>query len=246
METAERSGTNEEQDVTAVLELLTSAAPGNRVLLIGDEDGGGRMLAAHLWPGLGGNDLPDITVHNPVHSAAWSPWKSTLPYPSSFFDVILCDHVASKSDLYSDSLADLSRITSPGGLLLIIDNLIPGTRLRGKKARQIREAGSYINAWTRLWCPDHQRYLDLETWQQYLVDNSWTLLSWLTHRVAIDFDTWCARQPLDALDRIRLRAMLVQAPEKVSGFLTPLDTGDRMSFYLTEGFILAAKPSETL
>jgi SAM-dependent methyltransferase len=237
----------EDRSITAVMERAAQNLRGGRVLLIGTIDGGGTVLPEIFGREfMGAGEALEIAVPDQfqINNGLSSPF--TLPYAPDSFDLVVCDRIASRSDLHAEWLAEINRVSRPGGLLLVIDYLVPGTRLRGKKARQTREAGQYINAWTRLWSPGHQRYLDRDTWQHYLLESHWQILRWTTRQVAVDFDTWCALQPLSEADRIRLRAMLLQAPEKVSGFLTPVGAGDRMSFHLTEGFILAAKPSDTL
>jgi hypothetical protein len=54
-----------------------------------------------------------------------------------------------------------------------------------------------------------------------------------------DFDSWAGYYSPSPNNRLRLKAMLVQAPEKVRCFLTPLESGDRIAFRMTEVFILA-------
>ena len=48
--------------------------------------------------------------------------------------------------------------------LAVVDNVVPGSRLRGKKAKIELEAGRYINAYEKLRDPSHGRCLSLDEW----------------------------------------------------------------------------------
>ena len=61
----------------------------------------------------------------------------------------------------------------------------------------------------------------------------------------VDFEAWANPNILTPADKIRLRAMLIQSPEKAWEFLTPKVSGDRIEFHLTEILILATKKADT-
>ncbi len=170
----------------------------------------------------------------------------TLPYGSGQYDLVICYQISTFIDLQAEALAEVTRIVRPEGHVIIIDYLVPGSRLRGKKADQLLQACHYFNIWTSLWNPRHQRYLDMDAWVQGLEDRHSDIVHISTRESELDFDGWSGKQPLTVVNRTRLRAMLRQAPKKVSAFLTSVRLGDRIAFRLTEGFFLAATPSETL
>ena len=115
---------------------------------------------------------------------------------------------------------------------------MPGSRLRGKKGRRLREAGIYINAFEKLRDPSHHHCLSLDEWFETLQEAGFTLLHQETAVKRLDFDSWAARMQVSAANRLRLRAMLIQAPETVADFFAPQFLGDRVSFQLLEAIII--------
>jgi ubiquinone/menaquinone biosynthesis C-methylase UbiE len=162
-----------------------------------------------------------------------------LPYDSGCFDLVVCTYLSASFDVKSETMREIGRVLRPDGYLLIIDNLVPGSRLRGKKARQMRQAGEYVNTWMRLRNPRHKKYLDQDSWIQLFEDTKGSIEQLTIFEMPQDFDTWADYYSPSPNNRLRLKAMLVQAPEKVRGFLTPVESGDRIAFHMTEVFILA-------
>ncbi|MFL7838278.1 MAG: class I SAM-dependent methyltransferase [Candidatus Promineifilaceae bacterium] len=163
----------------------------------------------------------------------------SLPYDSHHFDLLICSFLSARMAVTKEGLQEFTRLLRPDGHLLIVDNVVPGSRLRGKKARQLRTAGEYINTWMRLRNSQHKPYLSEDNWIDLLTDAQFNIRQRATLEKPEDFDTWADRYSPSHDDRIRLQAMLVQAPEKVHGFLTPRKSGDRIAFRMTEIFILA-------
>jgi SAM-dependent methyltransferase len=162
-----------------------------------------------------------------------------LAYDSGNFDLVICAFLSASIEIRSETIREIGRVLRPGGHLLIIDNLVPGSRLRGKKARQMRQAGEYVNVWMRLRNPRHKKYLDQDGWIDLLDDSKASIQQLAECKIAQGFDTWAGYYSPSSNNRLRLKAMLVQAPEKVRDFLTPVESGDRIAFRMTEVFILA-------
>ena len=59
------------------------------------------------------------------------------------------------------------------------------------------------------------------------------------------FTPWAKRMKVSEENTLRLRAMLVQAPQLVVEFLTPDISGDTIEFQLTEAIIIAHKSTQT-
>lgn len=162
-----------------------------------------------------------------------------LPYASARFDLVTCRIAAHHFPDVPRFLAEARRVLRPGGLLALVDNIAPGTRLRGRKARLLNAAGDYYNAFETLRDPSHVRCLSLHAWQDAVLAAGFTLQHTETAVKAIDFDSWAARMRVFPANVTRLRVMLVQAPEKVHEFLTPQFTGARIEFRLTEIILIA-------
>lgn len=162
-----------------------------------------------------------------------------FPYSSDQFDLIICDHISALIAVSEPLLCEFGRILRPGGCLLISDLLVPGSHLRGKKARQMREAGAYINTWFRLRNSHHAGFLSWNQWTWLLQETHFHIEVSDMPVVRTDFDTWLAGSAIGSEDQIRLRVMLLQAPEKVKEFLTPTLANARIAFHMTGVALLA-------
>jgi hypothetical protein len=142
-------------------------------------------------------------------------------------------------------LSEAARIICPQGLMVITSYLVPGTRLRGKKARKLRESAEYLNAFCQLRSPTHQGYYSQNSWEDLLLGVGFDLRHLETSDKLFDFARWADETALTSKDRLRLKVMLVQAPEKAREFLTLQFSGDRIQFRLPEISILAKSKANT-
>lgn len=161
-----------------------------------------------------------------------------LPFAAASFDLVTCRLAAHHFPEISRFLAESARVLKPGGLLAVVDNVVPGSRLRGKKARLQREAGRYINAFEKLRDPSHHICLSLEAWQEAFSTAGFSLTHQELLPMTLDFAAYTARMRVLPLVKTRLQAMLFQAPPPVLAFLTPSLAGDRITFRLTEAILI--------
>lgn len=159
---------------------------------------------------------------------------AALPFPADQFHLVVSRLAAHHFADNGRFLAEAARVLRPGGLLAVVDNVAPGTRLRGKKARQARAAARYINAFEALRDPGHGRCLSRYEWQDAYQDAGFALIAEEIVSKAIDFHAWTARMQVSPARRLRLQAMLLQAPDPVAAFLTPQVSGDKITFQLSE------------
>ncbi|MBE2221100.1 MAG: methyltransferase domain-containing protein [Anaerolineae bacterium] len=167
-----------------------------------------------------------------------------LPFPAASFDVVTCRIAAHHFGDNGRFLSEAARVLKPGGRMALVDNVVPGSRLRGKKANVKREAGQYVNAFEKLRDPSHGRALSVDEWLDLFVAAGFSDIHQETHRKKMDFDSWTDRLHVTPDNRIRLKAMVLQAPTAVADFLTPQTTGDRIAFYLTEAIIIGRLKSQ--
>ncbi len=131
---------------------------------------------------------------------------------------------------FTNALAELPE----NGVLRMQDVLVPGSRLRGKKANLQRRAGEYVNVFFAWRGVEYGRCLSITQWQKKFQQNGLTIIAQETTEKTVNFDDWIAPAELGKKDRLRARAMLLQAPQLVLDFLTPQITGDRIQFRMTE------------
>lgn len=157
-----------------------------------------------------------------------------LPYEAATFDLVTCRIAPHHFPDIQQFIKEAARVLKPGGLLAVVDNIVPGTHLRGKKARLINEAGAYVNAFEKLRDPSHGRCWSVNEWEHGLRQAGFALQQQELLSKEMEFGLWAARMQAAPDDIIRLKAMLVQAPTAVSDFLTPQISNDRITFRLTE------------
>ncbi len=159
-----------------------------------------------------------------------------LPFGAGAFDLVTCRIAPHHFADIGRFLAEAARVLPPGGLLAVVDNIVPGSRLRGKRADQQREAGEYVNAFEKLRDPSHIRCLSEEEWLDALAVAGLVVAARETLDKRLTFETWAARHT--PLMQTRLRAMLLQAPEAARAFLDPRVAG-LTTFRLREGLFIA-------
>jgi SAM-dependent methyltransferase len=166
-----------------------------------------------------------------------------LPFGAAAFDLVTCRIAAHHFADIGRFLAEAARVLRPGGLLALVDNVVPGSRLRGKRADGQREAGDYVNAFEMLRDPSHVRCLSAEQWQDVLAAAGLSVVTQETLDKRLTFETWAARGSgvAGAPEMLtRLRAMLLQAPEAARAFLDPQVDGVT-TFRLREGLFIARR-----
>lgn len=123
----------------------------------------------------------------------------------------------------------------PGGLLSVRDLVVPGSRLRGKKADWQRRAGDYVNAFLQM--SGWQKAWSQVEWEDVLRQRGFTVVYVGVTAVSYTFHDWALHLPPP--DRLRLQALLKQAPVPVLDYLTPHFAGDRIAFHLQELLIIS-------
>jgi SAM-dependent methyltransferase len=168
-----------------------------------------------------------------------------LPYDNDSFDLLICHHMIQTLHDTEVWLRQVTHILRPQGLMAMTTHLVPGTRLRGKKARKLRQAGDYLNAFNQLRNPQHQNYYSQNGLEDLLIGAGFDIQRLETADKLFYFAKWIDEAALSSIDRLRLKVMLVQAPEKVREFLTLQFSGDRIQFRLPEITILAKSKANT-
>lgn len=162
-----------------------------------------------------------------------------LPFGDGAFDLVTCRIAPHHFPDIGRFLAEAARVLRPGGSLAVVDNVVPGSRLRGKKADRQREAGQYVNAFEKLRDPSHVRCLSYEEWLDTLVAAGLTIETAETLDKRLTFETWAARHTPEM--QTRLRVLLLRAPEAAAAFLDPQTHTGLTTFRLREGLFVARK-----
>jgi ubiquinone/menaquinone biosynthesis C-methylase UbiE len=164
-----------------------------------------------------------------------------LPFAAASFDLVTCRLAAHHFPSIPAFLVEAARVLRPGGRVAIVDNIVPGSFMSGRKARLQQEAGRYINAVERLRDPSHARCLSLAEWRQAFVAAGFVLeheeLDWKW----LAFGPWAARMGVTEPTLTRLRVLFLQAPSEVLEFLSPRLQGDTIEFRLSEALFVVRR-----
>lgn len=162
-----------------------------------------------------------------------------LPFSDGAVDLVTCRIAPHHFPDIGRFLSEAARVLRAGGLLGLVDNVVPGARLRGKKAALVREAGEYVNAFEKLRDPSHNRCLSLDEWTAGFASAGLSVEHQETLDKKMSFETWAARHTPER--RQQLKALLLQAPAAAAEFLRPKVEGDLTSFHLQEGLFITRK-----
>lgn len=164
-----------------------------------------------------------------------------LPFVAGSFDLVACRLAAHHFPEIGRFLQEGARVLRSGGLLALVDNVVPGSRRQNKQGRLTRRAGRYVNAFEKLRDPSHHLCLSVYEWRESFYQAGFALHHEEVERKEFDFDDYVRRMRVPADDVVRLRAMLVQAPDHVLEFLTPVFEADTIRFCLSEALFVARK-----
>jgi ubiquinone/menaquinone biosynthesis C-methylase UbiE len=181
----------------------------------------------------------DLAAEKSITNVRFEPADAEdLPYDGELFDLVTCRIAPHHFPDIQQFINEAARVLKPGGLLTMVDNIVPGTHLHGKKARLINEAGKYVNAFEKLRDPSHGRCWSVNEWEHGFRRAGFAVQHQELLAKEMEFSSWAARMQVSSADTIRLKAMLVQAPTPVADFLTPQMCNDRITFRLTELIIV--------
>ncbi|WP_420631604.1 class I SAM-dependent methyltransferase [Candidatus Leptofilum sp.] len=161
-----------------------------------------------------------------------------LPYDDASFECVTCRIAPHHFPNIQQFINEAARVLKPGGLLAVVDNIVPGTHLRGKKAQLLNDAGNYVNAFEKLRDPSHGRCWSVSEWVYGFGQAGLSVVHQELLSKEMEFGGWAARMQASADGITRLKAMLIQAPTAVADFLTPQISNDRITFRLTELLIV--------
>lgn len=183
----------------------------------------------------------NLAVERGVENISFIPGDvEDLPFGDGVFDLVTCRIAAHHFPNVGRFLAKATRVLRPDGVLAVVDNIVPDSRLHGKKAARQREAGEYVNTFEKLRDPSHMRYLSFEEWLDALAAAGLYVEAIETLDKRLTFETWAARHTPEM--RTRLRVLLMRAPAVAAEFLDPQTDTGVTTFRLREGLFVARKP----
>ena len=151
-----------------------------------------------------------------------------LPYADGRFHLVTCRIAPHHFPDVGGFLQESARVLRPGGLLAVVDNLVPEG-----------VAGEYINAFEKLRDPSHGRALNIQEWLDGYAAAGLTVTHRETLAKEMVFEDWAARH--DPVMQAYLRALLFHGPAEAQDFLRPAQQDEQTLFHLLEGLFIGEK-----
>ena len=151
-----------------------------------------------------------------------------LPFEDATFDLVTCRIAPHHFDSIPAFLGEVHRVLKPGGLVAIVDNVVPAGAV-----------GDYVNAFERFRDPSHLRAWTMEEWRKAFAGAGLTIAHEEQIYKQMEFKSWAARH--DANMQNFLRAMLSEMTPAVKDVLEPKGSGETLTFRLCEGLFVAKR-----
>jgi ubiquinone/menaquinone biosynthesis C-methylase UbiE len=161
-----------------------------------------------------------------------------LPYGDAAFDLVTCRIAPHHFPHLSTFMAEASRVLRPGGLLAVVDNVVPG----GPEP-EATAAGDYVNAFEQLRDPSHVRALSVDEWLAAFAAAGFTLLHHETAPKSMEFTPWAERMGATPETLAELRRRLLEAPPTAAAYFAVEPAGDDLRFNLDEAIFVGRKPA---
>jgi len=151
-----------------------------------------------------------------------------LPFDEETFDLVTCRIAPHHFDSIPAFLAEVHRVLKPGGVLALVDNVVPAGSV-----------GDYVNAFERLRDPSHLRAWTMDEWREALAASGLKAVHEEQMYKTMVFKNWAARY--DGVMQGLLRAMLTQVTPEVKAVLAPAEKDGDFTFRLCEGVFIAKR-----
>ena len=154
---------------------------------------------------------------------------SKLPSASKQYDHIFWRDPTHFQGKPGKMLRELARLLKPTGTFQLQTRIIPATKLRGRKGKEVKFAGEYLNAFHRFYEPGtvaaHSQY----AWRKWLGEAGFAIEDVQIRDVLTDLRLHPKHSEKDF---IRLKVLLIHAPEVAKQRLTAHVSLDRIQFHV--------------
>ena len=240
---AERYRTSSDHADVEDLDLLFSGldlAAGQRVLDVAT--GGGhtaaalagqavRVVASDLTPGMLSEARVLVVARGAANVAFCAADAEALPFADAAFDRVTCRIAPHHFPDVRAAVADMARVTKPGGRIGIIDSVVPGEPA----------LDAFLNGIERVRDPSHVRSYRVEEWLEFLADAGLSLVQsgslWKIH----SFPEWVARTGQPREVRWVIETMFLSAFPLAQETYRIRAEGGRVVSYADEKAIFVAK-----
>jgi ubiquinone/menaquinone biosynthesis C-methylase UbiE len=151
-----------------------------------------------------------------------------LPFEDESFDLATCRIAPHHFDSIAAFLAEAFRVLKAGGILALVDNVVPAGTV-----------GDFVNAFERFRDPSHLRAWTMEEWRAAISTAGFTLVQDEEISKDMEFSSWAQRH--DGTMQRLLLGLLAESTPAVKDFLVPGENASGPTFRLREGLFIATK-----
>lgn len=154
-----------------------------------------------------------------------------LPFAPDCLDAVTCRIAPHHFPDVALFVRECARVTKPGGMVGIVDQLSPGDP---KTAR-------YVNAFEKLRDPSHVWAYSESEWKGFFTGAGLEILHFEAFDTTHALTPWAERMGNDEQTILRLRAMLVRAPDPVAAWMKPTIPGTADATFVIQQFLLVGR-----
>lgn len=154
-----------------------------------------------------------------------------LPFADNTFDAATCRVAPHHFPDVALFMREMARVVKPGGIVAVVDQLSPPHK----------KAARYVNAFEKLRDPSHGWAYNRYAWHEFFTRAGLTVEHYEDFDTHHDLITWAERMGNTGETITRLRAMLVQAPEKAAAWMKPHRPAEPDAAFVIRQFLLVGR-----
>jgi ubiquinone/menaquinone biosynthesis C-methylase UbiE len=156
-----------------------------------------------------------------------------LPFADASFDRVTCRIAPHHFPDVAKAVQEIARVLQPGGLFLLIDNIVASDP-------ELDQAANTIERWRD---PSHVRAYTAEEWEHFFSQAGLQIEYKETMRKSHNYDDWTTRSQLSAEEKTRLEQYILHLDERIQRYfgVKVREDGHLESLHQTESILLKGR-----
>ena len=191
----------------------------------------GHVIAADLTPGMLEQARAHIQAAHPNVLFVIADAEQ-LPFLDASFDAVTCRIAAHHFPHPDQFLREATRVLKPGGLLLLIDNIVPHKP----------EIDHFINEMEQLRDESHVRCCHVDEWEGWMNEAGLSIVRSRVRKKAYDYPVWVRRTTRSEEEAARVTEFILQANPELQAYVgLQLNDGEITSLHIDEWMVMAKR-----